>query len=255
MNILAIETTGAKASIAIINEKKEVFEEISDRKLSHLQSLIPMMDILLEKCKLSITDVTHIAISEGPGSFTGIRIGMATGKALAQALDLPVISVPTLRSFCFNAPDFKGLICPLFDARRQQVYAGAYSREGNSCLQAVGDDAWYIEDFLSAVQEYTKKNEMDLLFFGDGVEIYKDTIRQWAISLKRLSPNDDMSRLIAKPGQRMQRAASVAMAAMQIAQAGGTGSYDSITPVYLRKAEAERKLEQRKAVEAKGNTE
>lgn len=253
MNILAIETTGANASVAIINEKNHISEEISDRKLSHLQSLMPMVDNLLEKCQLSIADITHIAISEGPGSFTGIRIGMAAGKALAQALNLPVISVPTLGSFCFNVTDFKGLICPLFDARRKQVYGGAYYRDGNSCAQAIADDAWDLEDFLFKVQEYSKEKSMELLFFGDGAEVYKEAIRQWALSQNRLLPNDDMSRIMANAGQSRQRAASIAAAALKKALEGDTISCDRIKPVYLRKAEAERKLQQGQTGQIKGD--
>ena len=130
MYILAIETTGLKASVAIIDENMRVWKAESDRKLSHLQNLIPLIGDLLEKSKLTLDDITHIAVSEGPGSFTGIRIGIATGKALAQALKLPMISVPTLKSFAWNVPDFDGLICPIFDARRDQVYAGAYFWQG-----------------------------------------------------------------------------------------------------------------------------
>ncbi len=246
MKILAIETTGPNASVALINENGDVWEETSDRMLSHLQNLIPMIDILLEKCELVINDVTHIAVSEGPGSFTGIRIGMATAKALAQALDLPAISVPTLRSFAWHVPDFKGLICPLFDARREQVYAAAYYWDGG-CRRAVRDDAWSLEDFLSAIDEFDPAGEKEVLFFGDGIRVCAGGLQQWAITTKRLSPNDDMGRILAAPEQRFQRAASVARAALEIVRAGGAGDFELLQPVYLRKSEAERKLELKKA--------
>ncbi len=244
MKILAIETTGPKASVALIDEKGEVKEETSDRTLSHLQNLIPMIDDLLEKCESTINDVTHIAVSEGPGSFTGIRIGMATGKALAQALNLPVISVPTLRSLAWNVPDFKGLICPLFDARREQVYAGAYYWDGDNLRQVVQDDAWNLKEFLSTLEEFDPAGGMEIRFFGDGIRVYEDTLRQWALSTKRLSSNDDMSRILAEPGQRLQRASSVVKEALKIAEAGGAKSFALLKPVYLRKAEAERKLQE-----------
>ena len=242
MKILAIETTGPNASVALINENREVEEVTSDKTLSHLQNLIPMIDDLLEKCKLKIGDVTHIAVSEGPGSFTGIRIGMATGKALAQALDLPAISVPTLRSFAWNTPDFPGLICPLFDARRDQVYAGAYYWGEGRCYQAVRDDAWSLEGFLSEVLAVDPEHKKAIRFFGDGIRVFEGALREWAISTERLSANDDMSRILAEPERRLQRAASVAMAALQITESGGSKDYELLRPVYLRKAEAERKL-------------
>ena len=245
MKILAIETTGPKASVALINDNKKICEESSEKELSHLQSLIPMIDNLLEKCESAISDVTHVAVSRGPGSFTGIRIGMATGKALAQALDIPMISVPTLRAFAWNALDFRGLICPLFDARREQVYAGAYYWNEGSCSQAVSDDARSLTDFLSEIERFDKNGEMDIRFFGDGTRIFEKTLKQWAIETNRLSSNDDVCRIIADSPYLLQRASSVAMEALNMVKAGEVIDFESMHPVYLRKAEAERKLEQR----------
>ncbi len=245
MILLAIETTGPSASVALINENREVWEKSSDRTLSHLQNLIPMVDDLLEKCGLTIDDVTHIAVSEGPGSFTGIRIGMATAKALAQALDLPAVSVPTLASFAWNDRDLKGLICPIFDARRDQVYAGAYYWQEGRCCQAVRDDAWSLKDFLGAVEEFDPSHQSEVRFFGDGIRVFEETLEEWAVSTKRISLNDDTSRILAEPEKRLQRAASVARAALEIVEAGGAKDFNLLRPVYLRKAEAERKLEQK----------
>ncbi len=245
MIILAIETTGLKASAALIDENKQIWEETSDRELSHLQGLIPMIDNLLEKCKLTIDDITHIAVSRGPGSFTGIRIGMATGKALAQALDIPMISVPTLRAFAWNAVDFQGLICPLFDARREQVYAGAYYWNEGLCMQAVADDARSLTDFLSEIERFDRDHKMNVMFFGEGARIFEKQLESWAIGTNRLSPNGDVSRIMADPQYLLQRASAVAMEALKIAEDGGAIGFESMHPVYLRKAEAERKLEQR----------
>lgn len=225
MKILAIETTGPKASVALINERGAVSDETSEKMLSHLQNLIPMIDDLLEKCGLTIDDVTHIAVSEGPGSFTGIRIGMATGKALAQALGIPGICVPTLRSFVRNDPEFKGLVCPLFDARRDQVYAGAYYWEEGCCCQAVKDDAYDPKEFLAAVESFDSDHKMDVRFFGDGITVSLDSIKEWAISTKRLTLNDDVNGILAEPDNRLQNASSVAMEALDIANAGGAKSF------------------------------
>lgn len=252
MKILAIETTGSNASVALTDESGEVREEISDKRLSHLQTLIPMVDILLKNCALGINDVTHIAVSEGPGSFTGIRIGMATAKGLAQALNLPAISVPTLRSFAWHVPDYKGLICPVFNARREQVYAGAYYWNNGRCFQAVKDDAWNLGDYLSAIDEFDAAKEREVLFFGDGISVFEEDLLQWAISTKRLSSKDDGARILAAPELRLQRAASVVRAALEMAQEGGAVDFELLRPVYLRKSEAERKLEQKQKLT--GNT-
>lgn len=242
MILLAIETTGANASVAIMDETKEIKEEVSDKKMSHLQNLIPLIDNLLEKCQLSIDDVTHIAVSEGPGSFTGIRIGMATGKALAQALNLPMISVPTLESFCYNDIDFTGLICPIFDARRHQVYGGAYCFDKGACRRVIKDDAWSLEGFLEKVDVQAEKEGLKVMFFGDGTEKYEEELKAWGFKTNRISPNDDISKIIAKDGQRYQRASSVVRLACKYLTAGKTKNLFEMNPVYLRMAEAERKL-------------
>lgn len=244
MNILAIETTGPKSSVALLMENGEIFQENRGKELSHLQSLIPMIDDLLEKCQLSIDDITHIAVSQGPGSFTGIRIGMATGKALAQALNLPCISVPTLRSFIWNKPGFKGLVCPIFDARREEVYGGAYYLSGDQGFQAISDNAGPLSDFLQAVADYLQDKDMEVLFFGDGVNPYENQLKQWAVATNRISLNDDLSRIVARPEDLFQKASSVAREALKIALAGGEKEFDKMNPVYLRKAEAERRLEE-----------
>jgi tRNA threonylcarbamoyladenosine biosynthesis protein TsaB len=242
MVILAIETTGMHASVAIIDERGQPVEETSDKKLSHLQNLIPMIDDLLDKCKLSIDDVTCIAVSQGPGSFTGIRIGMATGKALAQALGILTIGVPTLQSLCFNVPDFNGLVLPIFDARRNQVYAGAYYWEGGQVIKAMEDEAIGLSEYLKKVDNLRVKMGCPVLFMGDGIEPNLGELKEWAIETKRLLPNDDISRILADPAVRMQKASSVAKLALRIAIDGGANSFELMNPVYLRKAEAERKL-------------
>lgn len=234
MYILAIETTGLKASVAIIDENMRVWKAGSDRKLSHLQNLIPLIGDLLEKSKLTLDDITHIAVSEGPGSFTGIRIGIATGKALAQALKLPMISVPTLMSLAWHALDFDGLICPIFDARRDQVYAGAYFWQEGICKQAILDDAYFIDEFLNKIDEFDPKKDKQVLMMGDGIKVYKDALEDWkAKSCRKLIIND-----------LSQDAESVAKLAYILYKDGKVKSYEQVKPVYLRKAEAERKLEQ-----------
>lgn len=249
MNILAIETTGPLASVAVINEKKDIWEEHSDRKLSHLQNLVPMVGNLLKNCELQINDVTHIAVSEGPGSFTGIRIGMATAKALAQAMNLPVISVPTLKSFAWNMPDFDGLFCPIFDARREQVYAGAYYWQGGVCLQAVEDGAYGIEDFLALVEIFDCSHSKKVLLLGDATGVYGDAVEAWKINTDRISSKGDSMVILAENQIRFQQASSVAKLAYSLWEEGMVKSFIQLQPVYLRKAEAERKMDQKRLEE------
>ncbi|HML36032.1 MAG TPA: tRNA (adenosine(37)-N6)-threonylcarbamoyltransferase complex dimerization subunit type 1 TsaB [Bacillota bacterium] len=236
MNILAIETTGAEASVAVINEREEVFMEASDQKLSHLQNLMPMVDILLKKRGLSIGDMDYIAVSEGPGSFTGIRIGVSSARALAQALGLQTIGVPTLKSFLYNAPDYKGVVCPIFDARRSQVYGGAYRwTEEGRYEEVVPGAAYDLNELLSLLETTTG----EITFFGDGIASYEAQILKW----QELSLKDNIRILFAEDDIKFQKASSVARLALALYREGKVKSFNDLKPVYMRQAEAERKLE------------
>jgi tRNA threonylcarbamoyladenosine biosynthesis protein TsaB len=236
MNILAIETTGAEASVALVNEKEEVFMEASDQKMNHLQNLMPMVDILLEKRGMSIDDLDYIAVSEGPGSFTGIRIGVSSARALAQALELETIGVPTLKTFLYNSPEYRGVICPIFDARRSQVYGGAYQWTEDGCFrEVVPGGAYDLADLLEKLEAAAD----EITFFGDGIAAYGEQILKWQDS----SLNSNIRVLFAEDDIRLQKASSVARMALDILRAGGEKSLYDLKPVYMRKAEAERKLE------------
>lgn len=237
MNILAIETTGAEASVAVINEKKEVFVEASDQKMNHLQNLMPMVDILLQKRGMLIDDLDYVAVSEGPGSFTGIRIGVSTGRALAQALNLQTIGVPTLQSFLYHVPEYEGVICPIFDARRNQVYGGAYQWIGGGKYREIVPGAAY--DLKELLQLLKEAEPGEITFFGDGIVPYRDPIQTW----KDSSLNDNIRVLFAEDDLRLQKASSVAGLALELCRAGKMKSLYELKPVYMRKAEAERKLE------------
>jgi universal bacterial protein YeaZ len=243
MNILAIETTGAAASVAIINEREEVFEETSEQKLNHLQNLMPMVDQLLSKCGLLIDDLSYIAVSEGPGSFTGIRIGVSSARALAQALGLKTISVPTLKSFAYHVPEEKGIICPIFDARRGQVYGGAYRwNENGICSEVVQGAAYELKELLENLTEkLMKTDKKTVTFFGDGIAPYQAQIKEW----QDLSLNDDIHVLLAPDDSRLQKASSIAKLAYQMYLAGEWKNFYDLKPNYMRKPEAERKLEEK----------
>lgn len=216
MLILAIETTGHFASVAVLKEvdgKYEIFEKQGDKKLSHLQKLIPLIDELLSESELSIDNVSHLAVSQGPGSFTGIRIGMATAKALGQALDLPLVSVPSLKALARNAGSFSGLICPVLDARREQVYCGGYIQTDEGYQAVIEDGARSMDEFLKLVQAYCQENGTEVIFLGDDFDNH-------------------------------QKASSVALEALAMINKGQVLNFDEVKPVYLRQAEAQRKLEE-----------
>lgn len=248
MNILAIETTGASASVAIINEKGQIFEEFSTETLNHLQFLMPMVQKVLEKSKLQINDLTAIAASEGPGSFTGIRIGVSSARALAQALNIECISVPTLKTFLYNIEDYKGVVCPIFDARRSQVYGGAYKwDESNSISELVEGKAYMITELLELLKIALEQGQHEVTFLGDGVEPYKAQIEEWQNS----SLNSNIQVKFADAENSYQKSSSVAKLAVELFNVGKLCGYNELKPNYMRKAEAERKLDEAKAAQAK----
>ena len=183
--------------------------------------------------------MTYIAASEGPGSFTGIRIGVSSARALAQALGRKTISVPTLQSFAYHVPEYRGVICPIFDARRSQVYGGAYQwQEDGSCREVISGGAYDLGELLQLLEQL---NPAELTFFGDGISPYEARIREWEGS----SSNDNIRLRFAEADKRLQKASSVAKLAYQLYLRGEIKAFNDLKPNYMRKAEAERKLEEK----------
>ncbi len=247
MNILAIETTGAEASVAIINERDELVLEYSSQRMNHLQNLMALTDLVLKKSKMSINDISHVAVSEGPGSFTGIRIGVSSARALSQALGIPVVGVPTLQSFLYDNQEEQGIICPIFDARRSQVYGGAYrwQSEANgtkAVTEIVTADAYELEEYLRKLEDSISKTEENrLVFFGDGADSYKELLLDWVNKEEKM-----FVKLVFAPEEKQfQKASAIAKMGKTIILSGKESHYLDIKPVYLRKAEAERKLEEK----------
>ena len=257
MKLLAIETTGAKASAALMDEAGKITIQGSDETMNHLQHLIPMIQQLMTNCALSINDITGILVSEGPGSFTGIRIGMATAKGLAQALNVPIVGVPTLRSFAYHFQRTDVIACPVFDARREQVYSGAYLWNGTEAVQLVCDGAYDLKEHLAQIQAAiagaagSRAAESDgittvpanVLFFGDGLDRYEAQICQWAEAVKEQGIEVEFAPL----ERRYQEASSIAFLGRQMMEQGKAKQFGEMEPVYLRQAEAQRKLEERLA--------
>lgn len=242
MKLLAIETTGAKASVALVDEQGKVTVQGSDETMNHLQHLIPMIQQLMTNCASPINDITGILVSEGPGSFTGIRIGMATAKGLAQALNVPIVGVPTLRSFTYHFQREDVVVCPVFDARREQVYSGAYAWNGTEAIPLVADGAYDLKEHLAQLQTAITA-PAKVLFFGDGLDRYEALIRQWGDEVKEQGIEVEFSPV----ERRYQEAASIALLGREMMLQGKAKQFGEMEPVYLRQAEAQRKLEERLA--------
>lgn len=225
MKILAIDTSALTATAAILSEDMLIGEISTTTKLTHSQTIMPMIDELLKKVSLDITDIDLFACSEGPGSFTGLRIGIGTIKGLAYGLGKPVVGVSTLEALAHNIDVTDLVICPIMDARRGQVYNGLYSYNGNTLECITEPRALSIEELCQELTERT-------IFVGDGVNVHKEKI-------KELLGN---KAVFASPQNLLQRAGSVAYAALKKEAV----SAEDLTAVYLRKPQAEREREERK---------
>ena len=228
MKILAIEASGPVAGCALWEDGTLTAEYSVQYKKKHSQSLVPMLDEMREMIDLDLSGIDFIAVTSGPGSFTGLRIGAATVKGLGLALDKPVLPVPTVDSLACNLYGTDRLICPLMDARRQQVYTGIYeNRDGLNVLRPQCVTA------LADIVEELNQLGREVIFLGDGVPVNE----------KALAELMKVPYLVAPAHLNRQRAAATAVRAAQIYEEKGQEalvSSDDFRPEYLRVPQAER---------------
>ena len=231
MYILAIETTGPNGSATLINEYgKPVSHRVSHESMSHLKDLIPMIEEMTGELKIAGDDISAVSCSIGPGSFTGIRIGVSTARALAQAWGKPCVAASSLTSFVHRRGREEGLrgddvICVILNARRHQVYGFV---EG---LMKAGP--YMIEDVLKVIMENVTDGRR-VVFYGDGVDAYESIIRE--------TLGETVDYVFAPKESRYQDAADIALAGLEKFRAGDTVHYSELLPDYMREAEAEQKL-------------
>ena len=138
MKILALDSSGIVASVAVVEDDTLLAEYTVNYKKTHSQTLLPMLDEIVKMTELELESIDAIAVAAGPGSFTGLRIGSATAKGLGLALKKPLVAVPTVDALAYNLYDAQGLICPIMDARRKQVYTGIYRFEEHQLKNSEG---------------------------------------------------------------------------------------------------------------------
>ena len=172
MKLIAIDSSGLVASVAIMVDQNIVAEYSTNFKKTHSQTLLPMLDEIVKMVDFQLEEVDAIAVSNGPGSFTGLRIGSATAKGLALALKKPIVAVPTLEGLAYNVYGTDRLICPIMDAKRQQVYTAVYEYVENRLHVCMEQKAMSVVELLDSLKEMNRK----VLFLGDGVEVYKDKV-------------------------------------------------------------------------------
>ena len=222
MNILAIETTGSVSSVALICPGKTIAEFSINSGLTHSQTLMPMLDHTLTAANFNKADIDAIAVSSGPGSFTGLRIGAAAAKGLAFALGLKIVPVSTLDALAYNVFTWEGIVVPIMDARRSQVYTAVYD--------CVGSKITRISDYMACdfdeVADMTRKKGKRTIFLGDGVAVHRGGITSSGFS-------------IAADTFLLQRAASVGAIALETASHAAIDA-NQFEPFYIRPSQAER---------------
>jgi len=237
MKILAIDSSGLVASVAVVTEDKLMAEYTINYKKTHSQTLLPMLDEIVRMIDFDLKDIDAIAVASGPGSFTGLRIGSSTAKGLGLALNKPIIGVPTVDGLAFNLYGTDKLICPLMDARRNQVYTGLYEYNTDEFRIVEPQKAVGIEEIAAEINQLGRS----VIFLGDGVEVYKEQLKELITVPYSYAPIH-----VSK-----QRAAAVGALAIIYFKKGLVEDADSHEPTYLRLSQAERELAEKQAAEQK----
>ena len=236
MKVLGLDSSGLVAGVALIQDDVLIAEYTTDYKKTHSQTLLPMLDEIVKMTELDLDTIDAIAIASGPGSFTGLRIGSATAKGLGLALKKPLVEVPTLEGLAYNLCGTEGLICPIMDARRGQVYTGIYACADNELKVMEEQMAVPIEELGEKLKKYLKEGRR-VTFLGDGVPVHKTKITE------EILPGEAVT--FAPANMNRQRAASVGTLGMQYYKEGKIETAMEHEPDYLRMSQAERERKER----------
>ena len=230
MKILGIESAALVASVAILDEDITIAEYTTNFKKTHSETLLPMLDEIIKMTGIDCSELSAIAVSGGPGSFTGLRIGAACAKGLGLALDLPLIHVPTLDAMALNIYSSDAIIVPIMDARRNQVYTGIYKNDCN--LEIIKDSmAVAIDELFEILKDLDNKEKIKkIIFLGDGVPVFREYIDK----------NLEIAHDFASANLNRQRASNIAMLGLKMFKEGKSLLSDDMRPEYLRKSQAER---------------
>jgi len=223
--LLSFETSAKAASVALLDETRLLGESYQNTGLTHSQTLMVMAEDLLKQCGRTARDVTHVAVAAGPGSFTGVRIGVAAAKGFAWGGDLPCYGVSTLEAMALQLGVWDGYVVPAMDARRSQVYTAVFRAEKGSLTRLEEDMAISLQELRDKIKNFNQS----IFLVGDGAQLCYNTLLE------------EVPGLVLPPEHRIhQRATGVALAARAMIAAGSTGNGAALTPNYLRLSQAER---------------
>ena len=232
MRILALDSSGLVATVAILEDEQTVAEYTVNYKKTHSQTLLPMLDEIVKMTEFDLESIDAIAVAGGPGSFTGLRIGSATAKGLGLALSKPLIHVPTVDGLAYNLYGNCGLICPMMDARRNQVYTGLYRFE-NEFTVVEEQMAISVSELIDKLNRYGEK----VTFLGDGVPVYAEQLKN-GLTVKYCFAPAHVNR---------QSAAAIGALGMKYYAEGKIETAMEHQPDYLRLSQAERERAEKNA--------
>ncbi len=232
MKILAVEAAANVCSVALVEDTRLLGELTVNNKKTHSQVLMPMLESLLQQCAAEFDEVDALAVSAGPGSFTGLRIGVASVKGLAYAKNKPIYGVSTLEAMAYKLPECGGIVVPMMDARRNQVYCAAYKWTDGALHTVIAPTALAIDELCAQL----KALNQTCIFIGDGVPVHSAYLTEAMGEGARFAP----------AGANLQSAAAVAALAYVKARSGEAASdYAALQPIYLRKSQAEREYDEK----------
>lgn len=234
MKILAFECSAAPASVAVLEDGKITASSFINVKLTHSQTLVPMAENLLKAAAMDFDSIDALAVSNGPGSFTGVRIGISAVKGLAAPKNLPCIGVSTLLSMAYNISDTDCTVCAVMDARCNQVYNALFDITDGKITRICSDRALMCEELAKDLKKLSQNGNKRVIIVGDGGEVFYPYVK------------DTANVSLAAEKNRFQNATSVALAAGEALSRGEYVTAEELLPVYLRLPQAERELKKKK---------
>ncbi len=233
MKLLAIDGSGLVASVAFLEDDNLIGEYTVNYKKTHSQTLLVMLDALAQMVEMDLASIDVIAVTKGPGSFTGLRIGSATAKGLGLALDKPIVEVPTVDALAYNLWGVTDVVCPLMDARRSQTYSGLYEFCDGRMQVIEPQCAVSLEQMVERINALHRA----VIFLGDGVPVFRSYLEEHVSVPYTFAPAH----------ANKQRAGAVAALGLELAREGRIVSAEAHKPDYLRLSQAEReRLEKEK---------
>ena len=230
MKILSIECSATPCSVALSDDEEILASRFTLERLTHSQTLMPMVEEVLKKADTAIAEVEGFAIAAGPGSFTGVRIGISAVKGLAAAKKLPCASVSTLYAMAQLHRTDNCIVCAVMDARCKQVYNALFEIENGNITRLCEDRALLCDELAEEIKKISQEKEKDVIIAGDGAELFYPYVE--TLQNTKVADGDKL----------YQNAKGVALAAAEMFKNGNTVSPDKLLPIYLRLPQAEREL-------------